>query len=153
MMGGDAEEQQKDHELDSTKLIEDVTIKKKRVRASKNLTLAQLSCRHPTWSYIHLKHIASPPTNTTIDETTISLWLDAALGQFLGLHGRAIPIDFLKLQGQDIYIRIPHEDQQAVIAALSNWTGRNGDALRTVSWSSWDANAHGHDAGQDLFSD
>ncbi|QIX02044.1 hypothetical protein AMS68_007561 [Peltaster fructicola] len=127
--------------------------KKRRHRTSKNLTIAQFSCRHPEWTYFHLRHISDASTPTAIDETSVSLWIDAALSQFLGLHGRAVPVDFLKLQGQDIHIRIPHDDQQALIAALSNWTGRNGDALRTVGWSSWDANAYAHDAGQDLFND
>lgn len=127
--------------------------KKKRSRPSKNLTIAQFSVRHPTWTYVHLKHINSSNTASRIDETTVSLWIDAALAQFLGMHGRAISIDYLKLEGQDIFIRIPNQDHQAFIAALTNWIGRNSDALRTVGWSSWDANAYGQDAGQDLFTD
>lgn len=133
--------------------IESTSNKKKRSRPSKNLTIAHFSVRDPTWTYLHLKHISSTTTASTIDETTVSLWIDAALGQFLGMHGRAIPVDHLKLRGQDIYIRVPYQDHQAFIASLTNWTGRNGDALRTVGWSSWDATAYGRDAGQDLFTD
>lgn len=52
------------------------------------------------------------------------------IGQFLGITGTAIPIDFLKVEDRDVWIRVPREDAAGVVGALSQWVGNDGG----VSW-------------------
>lgn len=127
---------------------------KRRKRPAKNLTVAQFTLREPEWAYIHLQHLSrTRPQDTALDEVTAHLHLTAALSQFLGLHGRAVPLDVLKLAGEDVWVRVPNGDRAAVVAAAGGWVSRDGEAWRVKGWSSWDASASGRDAGQDLFAD
>lgn len=126
---------------------------KRRKHNPKNLTVAKYSARKPVWSYLHLQHVSQPPIKTALDEMTVIMWIDEALQRFLGLHGRAIPVDIMKLDERDVWVRVPHDDHSALVAALSGWTSRDGGALRVLGSSSWDANCHGRDGGQDLFTD
>lgn len=109
--------------------------------------------RHPPWTYLHLS--LQPGTSdtlaTSIDAPTVRLHLTAALTQFLGLHGSAIPVDILHLREREVWVRIPREDAAGVVAGLSSWVGANG----TVGWrvrgrSEWLGRLVGGD-GRDLF--
>ena len=84
-------------------------------------------------TYFHLSLIRSgsqwedaPP----LDLVTVRAYLTAALQQFLGLTGAAIPIDILKVENNDTWIRAPGEDGRAIQGALSQWVGKEG----SVSW-------------------
>ena len=46
------------------------------------------------------------------------------------MTGTAIPIDFIKVEGRDVWIRLSREDASAVQGALSQWMGKDGK----VSW-------------------
>lgn len=127
--------------------------KKRKKRAPKPHILTQLTLRDPPWSYIHLQRLASSTQPPDLDAVTAHLHLTAALTQFLGLHGAAISFDVLKLEGQDVWIRLPREDSSALIAAVGGWISANGEGWRIKGSSSWDANALGKDSGQDLFGD
>ncbi|KAK0253592.1 hypothetical protein B0A54_16978 [Friedmanniomyces endolithicus] len=131
--------------------------KKKRKRAPKTHILSQSTLRNPPWSYIHLQHLTahSPATTTTalLDAVTAHLQITAALTQFLGLHGAAIPIDILKTEGAEVWIRVPAEDHSAVLAAVGGWVSGKGEGWRVKGFSSWDAGARARDSGQDLFDD
>ncbi|OQN98264.1 hypothetical protein B0A48_15540 [Cryoendolithus antarcticus] len=134
------------------------TASKKRVRTPKTQTLANLTLRNPQWSYIHLSLVSAKSPSSSLeypplDALTAHLHLTSALSQFLGLHGGAIPIDILKLEGQDVWIRIPADDRVGFVAATGGWTGRGGEGWRIVGWSSWSADASGRDGGRDLFGD
>ena len=127
--------------------------KKKRKRRAKNHTISQFTIRDPPWAYLHLQHLASPGTSTNPDAVTAHLHITAALSQFLGLHGAAIPIDIFKLENTDVWIRVPAEDKSAVIAAVGGWVSGKGEGWRVKGVSSWDARAMARDSGQDLFND
>ena len=130
------------------------SIKKKRKRGAPKLhILSQFSIRNPPWVYVHLQHLESSGTAPALDAVTAHLHLTSALSQFLGLHGTAIQFDVLKLDGQDLWIRLPSEDRSALLAAVGGWVGRSGEGWRVKGWSSWDANAMGRDSGQNLFTD
>ncbi|OQN98718.1 hypothetical protein B0A48_15384 [Cryoendolithus antarcticus] len=134
------------------------TSSRKRVRTPKTQTLANLTLRNPLWAYIHLslvtaKFPSSYPNYPPLDSFTAHLHLTSALSQFLGLHGGAIPIDILKLEGQDVWVRIPADDRVGFVAAMGGWVGRGGEGWRVVGWSSWSAGASGRDGGRDLFGD
>lgn len=94
--------------------------------------LAQVTLQKPTWTYLHLALHSSPPSSQPMDPSTARLHLTSALKQFLGLTGEAIPIDFLKLEDRDLWIRVPRADGAAVVAALSGWVG--GSEGATVGW-------------------
>ena len=74
--------------------------------------------------------------------------LQAALRQFLGLHGTAISTDILKIEAYDVWIRVPREDSGAVVAALGGWVGRNGEGWRVKSRNAWGPKSGD---GRDLF--
>ncbi len=116
-------------------------------QATKTLTL-----RNPTWSYIHLKQFQPPNTSSTLDALTAHIQITAALHQFLGVHGAAVPVDVLKLEGSEVWIRVPAEDRSAVVAAVGGWVGKAGEGWRVIGWSSWSAGAEGgKDGGRELF--
>jgi ribonuclease P/MRP protein subunit POP8 len=128
---------------------------KKRSRPSKAQTLSQFTIRNPRWSYAHLQHLSSSTqTPADLDAVTAHLHLSAAMSQFLGLYGSAVPIELLKLEGQDVWIRIPADDRSALVAAVGGWVSRQGEGWRVKGWSSWGVDATaGRTGGQDLFAD
>lgn len=97
------------------------------------------------FTYLHLSlltdntsiqsRIGRPPP---IDILTARTLLTSSLEQYLGVTGTAIPIDFLKIEGSDIWVRLPSEDKTMVVGALSQWIGKDGGVswrvLRQADW-------------------
>lgn len=127
--------------------------KKRKKKAPKKHVLRQFTIRSPPWAYVKLERLNSSGTTPPLDEVTAQLYLTAALSQFLGLHGAAIPFDILKLEGQDLWIRLPAEDRGALVAAVGAWVSSNVEGWRIKGWSSWDANATNRESGQEVFVD
>lgn len=81
-------------------------------------------------------------TSMAPDPLTAKTYLTAALSQYLGLSGTAIPVDILKLgsrlgqpDGKSVWIRVPYEDAAAVTAAMSSWIGADsGSGSSNVAW-------------------
>jgi ribonuclease P/MRP protein subunit POP8 len=130
-------------------------IHKERNRQNKTHALTRFTIRNPRWCYIHLQHLTTSTSNAPadLDAVTAHLHLTAALSQFLGIHGSAVPIDIMKLSGQDVWTRVPAEDRNVLVAAAGGWVSRNGEGWRVKGWSSWNAGAEARDAGQKLFGD
>lgn len=64
-----------------------------------------------------------------------------------------MPIDFLKVEGREVWIRVPREDASKVVGAMSQWAGKGG----AVSWrvrgrGEWLGSLAAGD-GRQLFSD
>lgn len=144
----------KETELDVSNNVEMVdaeslpALKRKRSeKASSNVT--QFTVRNPPWSYLQLSLITNSP-DYQLDALTAHLHLRAALSQFLGLHGTAIPIDILKLHGNDVHIRVPREDASALAVAVGGWVGKSGEGWRVKNPSSWGAGLQSN-AASDLF--
>ncbi|KXL50684.1 hypothetical protein M433DRAFT_150757 [Acidomyces richmondensis BFW] len=139
----------------------DADHRKKRKRTpKKNFIISRTTIRNPPWAYIHLQHLkptsahVSSAQPSPLDAVTAHLHLKAALSRFLGLHGEAISIDILKLQGNDVWIRVPAGDKNILIAAVGGWVSGKGEGWRVKGTSSWDARAWSRDGGgQDLFHD
>lgn len=126
---------------------------RKRQRPATKPPTTQYSIRKPSWAYIRLQHLSPNTRPGDLDNMTAHMHLNAAMSSFLGLHGSAMTFDILKLQGQDVWIRVQSEDRAAVVAATGGWVSKARDGWRVRSWSHWNALAPGHDAGQDLFDD
>ena len=95
----------------------------------------KITIRNPPFTYLHLTLLTSSaslqlPNSPPVDILTARAHLTSALSQFLGITGTAIPIDFLKVEGRDAWIRVPREDAVAVAGALTQWVGKDGG----VSW-------------------
>jgi len=134
--------------------------KKRKRKPKRKIITHQFTIRNPPWAYIHLQHLTSTPTDVSssephlLDAVTAHLDLKAALSRFLGLHGEAVSIDILKLEGDDVWIRVPAEDKIMLVAAAGGWVSGKGEGWRVKGTSSWDARAWGRDGGgQDLFHD
>lgn len=101
-------------------------------KATAGTILASHTIRHHRWSYLHLSLLRQPPSADPIDALTSRKYLQASLTQFLGDTGAAIPIDILKTESQDVWIRVPTEDASAVNAAVSGWVSADGHVGWTV---------------------
>lgn len=130
---------------------------KRRKKTPKTQTLSDFSIRKPDWAHLHFQHVApggkSKGNDQALDGVTAHLHLTAALSSFLGVHGAAIPIDIMNLEGQEVWIRVPADDRAAVVAAAGGWISGSGESWRVKGWSHWDVRASGRDAGQKLFED
>ncbi|KAL3488267.1 hypothetical protein BJX62DRAFT_212209 [Aspergillus germanicus] len=125
-------------------------------KAPSDAQTTTITARNPPWTYLKLQLIhqqhSTPSTSTLqtpLDPLTARTYLSSALSQFLGQMGTSIPIDILKVspepsqsqsQSADktIWIRVPRQDAQAVVTAVSSWIGGAGsdtaDAERGVAW-------------------
>lgn len=110
--------------------------------------------RHLPWTYFHLSlispEITSQCTDAEVDILTARTYLTSALQQFLGITGTAIPVDFLKVEGRNIWIRVPRDDSAVIVSALSGWIGRESVAWRIKGKSEWLGSLVAGD-GSDLF--
>lgn len=94
-----------------------------------------VTIRNPPFSYLHLTLLA--PATTAFDLLTARAHLTSALNQFLGITGTAISVDFLKIEGRDVWVRVPREDGAAVVSAISGWVGGEGVAWRIRAKGDW----------------
>lgn len=96
--------------------------------------------RNPPYTYFHLslQSLAlQPQSPQALDDVAARSYLFAALQQYLGLTGTAIPIDILQVEDRNVWIRVPREDEVAVTAALSQWVGARGVSLRIEARGNW----------------
>jgi ribonuclease P/MRP protein subunit POP8 len=96
--------------------------------------------RKAPYSYFHLSLrslIATSQAPHDLDEISVRSYLTLALQQYLGLSGTAISIDILKVEGRDVWIRVPSEDEVALAASLSQWTGSKDLAWRIEQRGAW----------------
>lgn len=105
-----------------------------------------LTIRAPPFTYLHLTLLVSSSSTAgpvPLDLLTVRTYITAALQQFLGLTGTAIPVDFLKIEGRDVWVRVPREDGAAVASAVGGWVGggRGGEdgvvGWRVLRWGDW----------------
>lgn len=117
-------------EADSTNAPQ--SMPRKRKQLLHNSTPAQpartITVRTLPFTYLHLSLVTTAQDSPPIDALTARTHLTSALQQFLGVTGIAIPIDILKVEGRDVWIRVPREDRRAVLEAVSGW------ANETVTW-------------------
>ncbi|KAI3400201.1 hypothetical protein diail_4086 [Diaporthe ilicicola] len=88
---------------------------------SKSREIYSTTIKNPTYAYAHLELITS--SDLLLDHLQIRSYLTSALKQFLGATGSGMPIDILKMQGKECWVRVPRQDLGAFAAALTAWTG------------------------------
>ena len=94
---------------------------KLQVKTSKSREIYSTTIKNPTFAYAHLELIT---TNSLIlDDLQIRSYLTSALKQFFGATGSGMPIDILKVQGKESWVRVPRQDLGAFAAALTSWSG------------------------------
>ncbi|TKX19511.1 hypothetical protein C1H76_8360 [Elsinoe australis] len=152
-----AEECKEDNDRSSSS---EKTLKRKVQSEKQNTVISQFTICNPDWSYLHLKLVTTASLQASIDSTkktkaasidevTAYLHLQSALERFLGVHGTAIPLDILKVDGNEVWVRAPKQDADAVVAAAGGWVGGGGEGWRVIDWGCWGP-SEGED-GRDLF--
>lgn len=101
--------------------------KKQESKTKTRHILHQHTIRKPSWTYFHLQLFSAASRSDSIDILTAKKYTTSALARFLGLHGTAIPMDIMKLEGRSVWIRVPREHSMAVHEALSSWIGGSED--------------------------
>jgi ribonuclease P/MRP protein subunit POP8 len=137
---------------------------KKRQKPNGSATYHTATLRSPRWTYFHLQLFTSSMTTTAssadepaLDALTVRRYLTAALSRFLGQMGAATPVDILKIDQQDVWVRVPRDDATAVHEAVSSWVSNQG-GMGDGSGMKWIIKGRDEwlirlagDSGQDLF--
>lgn len=103
-------------------------------------TVVSFTLRKAPYSYFRMSLRSLSATSQAphdLDEISARTYLTLALQQYLGLTGTAISIDILKVESRDVWIRLPSEDEVAVAASLSQWTGSKDLAWRIEQRGAW----------------
>ena len=95
-------------------------------------TTTSFALRHPPYTYLNLSLVTLPSKRdyAPLDAITVRTYLTSALSSFLGLTGTAIPVDILKVEARQVWIRVPTEDASVVVASIGQWADPN----QVVSW-------------------
>jgi ribonuclease P/MRP protein subunit POP8 len=131
--------------------------KSKPSKESKSRELYSSTIGRPPFAYAQIEVVQSQVSSDALDALQVRSYCDAALRQFLGATGAAMPLDMLKLDGNEFWVRLPREDMGLFAAALAAWNGvsRSGTAtvLRLKASSNWLGSLVGRSEQQALWSD
>ena len=111
-------------------------------RASNRHELVTTTIRTNKWAYAHLRVIPEGhSSHLELDLLQAKSFCTTALGEYLGISGRAVPVDILKVTGNEFWVRVPSRDLPRFDAALSAWNGPSIDgrkhAVISVASSEW----------------
>jgi ribonuclease P/MRP protein subunit POP8 len=95
----------------------------KRSRPNASTTLHTNTLRQPQWTYFHLSLFTTNSEQPSMDAISARQNLNSALTRFLGLTGSSIPLDIIKLEGRELWVRVPRDDGKAFHEAISAWAG------------------------------
>jgi ribonuclease P/MRP protein subunit POP8 len=125
----------------------------KNAQLEKSHDILTCTIKAPPFSYAHLELVTEDSTQAiNLDELQVKSYCTAALRQFMGLTGAGMPLDILKAQGNQCWVRVERPDLGSFAAAITAWRGTNEDGvhylLRLVQCSDWLGTMVGSD-GQD----
>ncbi|OAA64601.1 hypothetical protein SPI_03248 [Niveomyces insectorum RCEF 264] len=109
--------------------------KSKTSKQSKSRELFSYTIRHPPFAYAQIEVVHSHPKAADavpLDALQVRAYCDVALRQFLGATGAAMPLDLLKLDGDQVWLRLPREDLSLFAAALAAWSAVGREGVTTV---------------------
>ncbi|TRX96247.1 hypothetical protein FHL15_002971 [Xylaria flabelliformis] len=102
-------------------------------KVNKSYELAKSVIKAPPYSYAHLELFSAESAKTEeLDALQVRSYCTAALKQFLGVTGMAIPLDILKVEGQSCWLRLPRDHLGAFAAAITAWQGTNLDGISST---------------------
>ncbi|KAH8683054.1 hypothetical protein BGZ60DRAFT_210207 [Tricladium varicosporioides] len=97
--------------------------------------LRQTTVSRPPFTYVQLSLTTPPNSPSILDPLTARTYLTTALRQFLGISGEAVSVDILKIEGKELWVRVPREDAGAFCAAVGGWvSGGGGGENNVVGW-------------------
>ncbi|KAI1633559.1 hypothetical protein F4809DRAFT_580383 [Biscogniauxia mediterranea] len=125
-------------------------------KAKKAHELATCTIKAPPYAYAHLEVFSNEgPEAIELDALQVRSYCTAALRQFLGATGMAIPLDILKIEGHSCWLRLPRDDLSGFSAAITAWQGTMQDgirlSLRIRGCSDWLGALVGHQGEQRLW--
>ncbi|KAI0840006.1 hypothetical protein F5Y06DRAFT_245786 [Hypoxylon sp. FL0890] len=110
-------------------------------KVKKSHELVTATIRAPRFSYAHLEVSTTSADPVELDALQVRSYCTSALKQFLGATGVGIPLDILKVEGKDCWLRMPREDLGAFSAAITAWQGSYQDgshySFRIQGCSDW----------------
>jgi len=104
--------------------VSTVVVPTKRQQSEPSVVLHSSTLRRPQWTYFHLAAFSTAAEEPPNDPITTRQNLSSALSKFLGLAGWSIPVDILKIQGTDIWVRVPRDNSRAFHEGVSAWVGQ-----------------------------
>ena len=110
--------------------VSNVSIVKAKLQKSHDLFTSTI--RKPPHAYAQLEVLTHPPDPAAVDEIQVRMYFTKALEQFLGVTGTAIPIDILKVQDKECWVRIPREDLGPFTSAITAWTGESRGGVTSI---------------------
>ncbi|KAI0866085.1 hypothetical protein F4860DRAFT_206939 [Xylaria cubensis] len=127
-------------------------------KVNKSYELAKSVIKAPPYSYAHLELFSAESAKIEeLDALQVRSYCTAALKQFLGVTGMAIPLDILKVEGQSCWLRLPRDDLGAFAAAITAWQGISQDGIsstfRLIGCSDWLGALVGQQDEQKLWTD
>ncbi len=135
-----AEENPADTAMADTSLASsiDTATKGKNAKLSKSYELYQCNFPLRPFAYAHIEVLQRPVSGAgaqeavPLDALQARSYCDAALKQFLGATGAAMPLDLLKLEGSHFWVRLPNQDLDLFAAALAAWSPALQDGVSTA---------------------
>ncbi|KAI1117279.1 hypothetical protein F5Y14DRAFT_377247 [Nemania sp. NC0429] len=106
-------------------------------KVNKSHELARSVIKTPPYSYAHLElsgaDLSSKNTGAEeLDALQVRSYCTAALKQFLGATGMAIPLDILKVEGRSCWLRVPRDNLGAFAAAITAWQGTAQEGAHSI---------------------
>ncbi|KZL85125.1 hypothetical protein CI238_09340 [Colletotrichum incanum] len=102
----------------------------------KSHELITCTIKTPLFSYAQLELVTDSPqaldATAGLDNLQVRSYCNAALRQFLGVTGSAIPVDILKVDGNQCWLRVPRPDLSPFAAAITAWAGVSEQGSRRV---------------------
>ncbi|KAF2963871.1 hypothetical protein GQX73_g9706 [Xylaria multiplex] len=126
-------------------------------KVNKSYELAKCTIKAPSYSYTHLELFNAELSRAgDLDALQVKSYCTAALKQFFGITGMAIPLDILKVDGQSCWLRLPRDNLGAFAAAITAWQGTAQDVhstLRIRGCSDWLGTLVGQQDEEKLWTD
>lgn len=76
------------------------------------------------FTYARLTLTVSGPDTIILDDLTSKSYCTDALKQYLGLTGEAIPVEILRTDDSECWVRLPRPDLEKFSAAITTFKGK-----------------------------
>jgi ribonuclease P/MRP protein subunit POP8 len=94
-------------------------------KPQKSQELFATTIKSPPFGYAHLELLSDSAEPGELDNLQVRSYCTAALRQFLGDTGVSIPLDILKVQRSECWLRVPRQDLGAFSGAITAFPGLN----------------------------